>query len=381
MKLRHYSLLITFIIVIGIYLTQINVCAATQQAENGQFNGLTLDVARRYYQPDTIKSFISQVAQNRGRFVQLHLSDAQSFAIENDTVGQTLANATQTNGVWRNNKTHQAFYSKSQIADLVTFAKQKHITLIPEVDTPAHIDGMIKTMRANHQTQQINQLTYKNKSYGREFHLSNASITFVKQLDNEVAQSFSGQADMHFHLGGDEFTDQTKSNKPYITYLNALAKNIQAQGFIPEAWNDGYMSRALNQYDKHIQITYWNWTADEKGAPGKERQKAWATMPELIHHGFKVFNYNDYYLYFNLSQKNIKSRNVAYMTNDMKQNWDPTIWDNDNDSSLNSLHNIVGSSVSIWADKDAHSKINDKQILTASQKFLSQFLQLARQPI
>ena len=95
MKLRHYSLLITFIIVIGIYLTQINVCAATQQAENGQFNGLTLDVARRYYQPDTIKSFISQVAQNRGRFVQLHLSDAQSFAIENDTVGQTLANATQ----------------------------------------------------------------------------------------------------------------------------------------------------------------------------------------------------------------------------------------------------------------------------------------------
>ena len=141
------------------------------------------------------------------------------------------------------------------------------------------------------------------------------------------------------------------------------------------------MSRALNQYDKHIQITYWNWTADEKGAPGKERQKALAKMPELIHHGFKVFNYNDYYLYFNLSQKNIKSRNVAYMTNDMKQNWDPTIWDNDNDSSLNSLHNIVGSSVSIWADKDAHSKINDKQILTASQKFLSQFLQLARQPI
>ncbi|MYV17000.1 family 20 glycosylhydrolase [Furfurilactobacillus milii] len=381
MKSRHRSLLITFIVVITISLMQIHVYAADQQRENGQFNGLTLDVARRYYQPDTIKSFISQVAQNHGQFIQLHLSDAQSFAIENETVGQRLANATQTNGVWRNNTTHQAFYSKAQVADLVTFAKQKHVTLIPEVDTPAHINGMVKTMRANHQTQQVDQLTYNNKSYGREFHLNKASTTFVKRLDTEVAQSFSGQQNMRFHLGGDEFTDQTGVNKPYIAYLNALAKNVRSLGFIPEAWNDGYISQALNQYDKHIQITYWNWTADEKGAPGKERQKAWATMPELIHHGFKVLNYNDYYLYFNLSKKNVKSSNVTYMTSDMKQNWDPTIWDNDNDSSLNTLHNIVGSSVSIWADKDPHSKINDKQVLQASQKFLSQFLQLARQPI
>ncbi|HAT54979.1 MAG TPA: glycosyl hydrolase family 20 [Lactobacillus sp.] len=380
MKMWRITLLI-LVTVASICLGPQTISASAAAQQNGQFNGLTLDVARRYYQPASIEKFITEVAANHGQFLQLHLSDSQSFAIENNTVGQTLANATQTNGEWRNNTTHQAFYSKDQIASLVTFAKQKHVTLIPEIDTPAHINGLVKTMRAAHQTQLITQLTYNNKGYGREFRLTTASIKFVEQLDNEVAQSFTGQQQMRFHLGGDEFTDRTTVNKPYITYLNALAKNIQSQGFIAEAWNDGFMSRALNQYNKHIQVTYWNWTADEKGAPGKQRQKTWATMPELIRHGYRVLNYNDYYLYFNLSKKNIKQNNVSYMTSDMRKNWDPTIWDNDNDSSLNSLHNIVGSSISIWADKGTHGTLNDEQIFKASKTFIKQFLTLARQPI
>ncbi|GEK28639.1 family 20 glycosylhydrolase [Furfurilactobacillus siliginis] len=376
MKRKQTLLLLFLSLCLWLSTPQIHAQAAPA---NGQFNGLTLDVARRYYQVDTIKQFITTVSENHGQFVQLHLSDKQSFAIENDTAGQTLANATEVDGVWRNNTTHQPFYSKAQIADLLAYAKQQHITLIPEVDTPAHIDGLAATMKASGQQALVKKLITKQTDYGPEFKLNKASIAFISQLDTEVAQSFTGQENARFHLGGDEFTDQTTANKPYVRYLNALAANIKQAGFIPEAWNDGFLTTSLKSFDPAIQVTYWNWTADEKGSAGKARKKSWATMPALIHHGFKVLNYNDYYLYVNLTSSDLKPKNIRYMSSDMRQNWDPTIWDNDAESSLNTLHGIVGSSASIWADKGL--KVSDQTIYTRTKPFVKNFLTLARQPI
>lgn len=352
---------------------------ANAATKPGQFNGLTLDVARHHYQIQTLKKFIHQVKIDHGQFVQLHLTDSQSFAIENETVGQTLTNAIESDGVWRNRTTHQAFYSKAQIATLLAYAKQQQVTLIPEIDTPAHLGGLVATLKANHQQELVQQLITQNHSYGPEFKLTNASIDFVSQIDAEVARSFIGQANARFHLGGDEFTDNTKPNPAYVTYLNRLAANVEQLGFIPEAWNDGFLTHDLATLDHQIQVTYWNWTADEKGAAGRARKQSWATMPQLIHHGFKVLNYNDYYLYFNVTKANLKPANVTYMSSDMKQNWDPTIWDNDAQSSLNSLHGITGSSISIWCESDKTA--TDKQIYQSARSFLKNFLALARQPI
>lgn len=377
MKKRIYGLLIIAITLIIGAITNVAITHAT--SKNGSFNGLTIDVARHYYQVKTLKSFIHQVHIDDGQFVQLHLSDMQSFAIENNAVGQTLANATETNGVWQNNTTHQEFYSKAQIADLVSYAKQQHVTLIPEIDTPAHIDGLVATMKAAGKQNTVKKLICRSSYYGDEFRLSSDSIKFVSSIDTEVAQSFSGQKNARFHLGGDEFTNSTKKNPAYVKYLNALAAHVKGLGFIPEAWNDGFLKSNLKGINHDIQVTYWNWTADETGSAGAKRRKTWASMPRLIHDGFKVLNYNDYYLYFNVSPQNITTKNVKYMNSDMKQNWDPTIWDNDNDSSLNSLHNIVGSSVSIWSDQD--KKITDQEIYNSSKTFIKSFLKLAKQPI
>ncbi|WP_243686037.1 hypothetical protein [Lentilactobacillus rapi] len=84
-------------------------------------------------------------------------------------------------------------------------------------------------------------------------------------------------------------------------------------------------------------------------------------MPKLISHHFKVFNYNDYYLYFNITKANLAPKNVAYMTKDMKQYWKPTLWHSDHATKLKSLNGIVGSSASIWGDSVA--TISDKKFI------------------
>lgn len=66
---------------------------------------------------------------------------------------------------------------------------------------------------------------------------------------------------------------------------------------------------------------------------------------------------------------------MNYMISDMKQYWKPTLWHNDNDTTLKSKRGIVGSSVSLWAD--AAGSITDQQVYQANNKFIKTFLKLA----
>lgn len=104
------------------------------------------------------------------------------------------------------------------------------MTLIPEIDTPAHVTGLVNTLKANGHKQLADQISWHSNSYGDELHLNNTSIHFVEKLDDEVAADFAGQQNLRFHLGGDEFTDKTTKNTAYIKYLNAISQNIQQQG-------------------------------------------------------------------------------------------------------------------------------------------------------
>ncbi|WP_288639539.1 family 20 glycosylhydrolase [uncultured Lentilactobacillus sp.] len=348
---------------------------SSSNTEYGKFNGVTLDVSRRHYRVSTLRKYIHLVADNHGSFIQLHFSDDKDFAIENNYVGQSIKNARKINGVWHNKKTNQFFYSQAEIKSLVKDAKRQGITLIPEIDTPAHVTALVETMKANGKAKLAKQVSWYSKSYRDEIHLNQAGIQFVNKLNDEVGEDFANQSNARFHLGGDEFTDKVKSNAPYVKYLNATSQNVEKMGFIPEAWNDGFLNSSLSKLNKDIQVTYWSWTADQQGSLGKQRQKYWASMPKLIKHGFKVLNYNDYYLYFNLSKANISKKNVNYMISDMKQYWKPTLWHNDNDTTLKSKRGIVGSSVSLWAD--AAGSITDQQVYQASNKFIKTFLKLA----
>lgn len=349
------------------------------QSSDGKFNGLTLDVARRHYKVSTLKKYIKLVGDHNGRFIQLHLTDDKNFAIENNYVGQTTRNAQKKNGVWRNKRTNQFFYSKREIKYLVDDAKKYGVTLIPEIDTPAHVTGLVQTLKKNGHQSVAKQISWHSNSYGDELHLNNASIKFVEKMDDEVGTDFSGQQNQRFHLGGDEFTDKVTKNAAYIHYLNATSKNIQRLGFIPEAWNDGFLKSSLKEMNHHIQVTYWNWTADQHGQLGALREKTWASMSRLISDGFKVFNYNDYYLYFNISKANMTKQSVAYMTKDMSHYWTPALWHEDHATKVKSLKGIVGSSASIWAD--SAGSISDHRIFKASEKFITTFLDLAKKPL
>ena len=116
-------------------------------------SGLNLDIARRYYHVKTIEQYIELLHINGGTYLQLHIADDENYGLESSLLQQTATNAIVTKDVYRNADTHKAFLTYQQMSQIVAFAKKKHIEIIPELDSPGHMQGIIPAIILEKMTQ------------------------------------------------------------------------------------------------------------------------------------------------------------------------------------------------------------------------------------
>ncbi|KYK90660.1 hypothetical protein SA3733_10445, partial [Aggregatibacter actinomycetemcomitans serotype d str. SA3733] len=105
--------------------------------------GLMLDIARHFYSPEVIKSFIDTISLSGGNFLHLHFSDHENYAIESHLLNQRAENAVQgKDGIYINPYTGKPFLNYRQLDDIKAYAKAKGIELIPELDSPNHMTAI-----------------------------------------------------------------------------------------------------------------------------------------------------------------------------------------------------------------------------------------------
>lgn len=109
------------------------------------YRGMHLDVSRHFFPIDSVKMYIDAIAlHNLNRF-HFHLTDDQGWRIEI----KKYPKLTEI-GAWRSGtligKTmafdtirHGGFYTQEELRDLVKYAEERHITIIPEIDLPGHM--------------------------------------------------------------------------------------------------------------------------------------------------------------------------------------------------------------------------------------------------
>ena len=109
------------------------------------YRGMHLDVSRHFFPIDSVKVYIDAMAlHNENRF-HMHLTDDQGWRIEikkypklteigawrsGTIIGKTMAYDTIRHG---------GFYTQEELRDLVKYAEDRHITIIPEIDLPGHM--------------------------------------------------------------------------------------------------------------------------------------------------------------------------------------------------------------------------------------------------
>ncbi|MFC8369961.1 glycoside hydrolase family 20 protein [Streptomyces sp. NPDC057239] len=301
-----------------------------------QRRGLMLDIARKHYDAGWIEDRIRELGDLKFNEIGLHFSDDQGFRIESDSHPEIVS---------------ADHLTKAQVKRIVDLAESRHITVVPEIDSPGHLGAVI----AAHPDLQLRDAS--GSAVRGAIDISEAgSAEIVDDLLNEYAGLFPGG---QWHLGGDEYqalvVSDPEASFPGLAaaarekygsgatvedlttgWLNDRAATVRAHDRTPRAWNDGFFRGGSVQAAEDIQVAYW--TGKEIGA----RQPA-----EYLSEGREVVNYNDEFLYYVLGEP----LTFVYPTGErIYEQWTPLVLRGTTAVPERYDDRILGGSFAVWGD-------------------------------
>lgn len=111
-------------------------CVKILDEPNYQYRGMHLDVCRHFFSVDFIKKYIDLMAMYKMNTFHWHLTEDQGWRIEI----RKYPKLTEV-GAWRTEKDgsrYGGFYTQEQIKEIVAYASDRFITVIPEIELPGH---------------------------------------------------------------------------------------------------------------------------------------------------------------------------------------------------------------------------------------------------
>ena len=119
-----------------------------------KWRGLMLDVARHFFTKDQVKQFIDNMVKYKFNLLHLHLSDDEGWRVEIKSLPKlTEVGAWRPHrvGKWHNRtnafsyepKTYGGFYTQEDIKELVKYAKDRFVDILPEIDVPGHSTALL----------------------------------------------------------------------------------------------------------------------------------------------------------------------------------------------------------------------------------------------
>ena len=162
------------------------------------YRGGMLDVSRHFFSVDQVKRYIDLLALHRLNYFHWHLTDDQGWRME----VKKYPNLTKI-GAWRGTERYGGYYTQQEMKEVIAYAAERYITIIPEIDMPGHTQAALAaysqlgcTGAAYTVATELGGVHKDVMCVGNDFTLS-----FVKDVLKEVAELFPGP---FIHIGGDE---------------------------------------------------------------------------------------------------------------------------------------------------------------------------------
>ena len=176
------------------------------------YRGTHLDVSRHFVTADSIRQFIDMLALHNINRFHWHLTDDQGWRIEikkyplltkigakraQTVVGHIGYDAEKYDG-----KPYDGFYTQQQIRDIVKYAADRYITIVPEIDLPGHMQAALAAYPELGCTGGPYKVWQKWGISDDVLCAGNDKVmTFIDNVLKEVTQLFPSK---YIHVGGDE---------------------------------------------------------------------------------------------------------------------------------------------------------------------------------
>ena len=294
--------------------------AATVNEKLAKKKIVSIDAGRKYFSPEQLKEIIDK-AKHYG-YTDLHLlvgNDGLRFMLDDMSItanGKTYASDDVKRAIEKGtndyyNDPNGNHLTESQMTDLINYAKDKGIGLIPTVNSPGHMDAILNAMKEL--GIQNPNFSYFGKESARTVDLDNEqAVAFTKALIDKYAAYFAKKTEI-FNIGLDEYANDAtnakgwsvlqadkyypnegypvKGYEKFIAYANDLARIVKSHGLKPMAFNDGiyYNSdTSFGTFDKDIIVSMWT-----GGWGGYDV----ASSKLLVEKGHQILNTNDAWYY------------------------------------------------------------------------------------
>ncbi|MGN6603181.1 MAG: beta-N-acetylhexosaminidase [Ginsengibacter sp.] len=332
-----------------------------------QYRGMHLDVGRHFFGVDFVKKYLDYMAYQKYNTFHWHLTEDQGWRIEIKRYPRLTSVGAYRNGTiighypgtGNDSIRYGGFYTQDQIKEIVQYAKDRFITVIPEIEMPGHASAAIaaypKLSCFPDQSTEISpRVPWAGSRKGKQvqqawgvfpdvFCPSEYTFTFIENVLDEVMKLFPSK---YIHIGGDECP------KTYWKKSAFCQKLIKEKNLKDENGLQSYFIQRIEKYlnSKGRSIIGWDEILEGGLAPNATVM-SWRGEQGGIaaaQQNHDVIMTPGKYVYFDHSQqKNPDSLTIGgYLPLDTVYNYQPV----PAELAPSEAHYILGAQANVWTE-------------------------------
>lgn len=194
---------------------------AIEDAPRFGWRGYMLDSARHFHGVDEIKRVLDAMAVHKLNVFHWHLTDDQGWRIQIlkyprlteiggcRTPGGDAGSDPRTGAPRR----YCGWYTQAQIRDIVAYAAERHITVVPEIDMPGHATAAIAAYPELGVSGAPMAVSNQRGIHSNLFNVQDRTFDFLEEVLTEVMQLFPST---YLHIGGDEAVKEQWQASPQV---------------------------------------------------------------------------------------------------------------------------------------------------------------------
>ncbi|HEY0505186.1 MAG TPA: family 20 glycosylhydrolase [Lysobacter sp.] len=225
-----------------------------EDAPRFAWRGLMLDVARHFRTPDEVKAALDQMALHKLNTFHFHLTDDQGWRIEvkqypklTQIGGCRIPAGAAGQDEKGKPKPYCGFYTQDEIRDIVKYAADRFITVVPEIDLPGHAQAAIAAYPELGVTGKAPPVSPDWGIHTWLFNVDDGTFKFLENVLDEVMPLFPGT---YFHLGGDEAVkDQWQQSAAVQAKIRELGLKDEMQ---LQSWFMGRLGKYISSHGKRL---------------------------------------------------------------------------------------------------------------------------------
>jgi hexosaminidase len=215
-------------------------CVRIQDAPRFSWRGMHLDVGRHFFGKKFVKEYIDLISRYKFNVFHWHLTEDQGWRIEIRKYPKLTSVGSWRRETLGDGQPHGGFYTQDDVREVVAYARERFVTVVPEIEMPGHSTAAIAAYPELSCTGGPFEVQTKWRIFDDVYCAGNEqTFEFLQDVLTEVMELFPGQ---YIHIGGDECPKTRWKACP------RCQARIRAEGLAGEHELQSYFVRRIGRF-------------------------------------------------------------------------------------------------------------------------------------